>query len=159
MSTPAPSQSGGLGGDHPPAAFIPHIRSDLSVILKTMEDHGARGIPIPERLVQAAVAAAAQALGSQSERVRAAGLRFIHGALALNLDRVVNADKIARLDGGLPTERQEVVGDVKLDLIDAARRDREILGALMDRADREDAARALPKPATEPEPSEPDGDA
>lgn len=146
MSTPAPSQSGGLGGDHPPAAFIPHIRSDLSVILKTMEDHGARGIPIPERLVQAAVAAAAQALGSQSERVRAAGLRFIHGALALNLDRVVNADKIARLDGGLPTERQEVVRDTGMDVIDMATKDPALMRALLD-AVRKPKAPAPDEPA------------
>lgn len=140
-SPPAEPGKGGVGGSHRGQTQTPpHLRSELASMLKILEHHGARGIPIPEQLVKAATAAAAQALGSQFERVRAAGFRFIQSALTLNLDLVVQADRMARLDGGMPTERQEVVRDTGMDVIDMATKDPALMRALLD-------AVRKPKPA------------
>lgn len=135
-----------MDAPHQPQPFVPHVRSDLAVILKTMEDHHVRGVELPPQLIRAAVAAAAVALGSQNDRVRAAGMKFVLGAMHLNLQVFIEADRMSRLDGGLPTERTEHTGQPKIDLLEAAARDKEILAALMDAAAREDQVlRSLPR--------------
>ncbi len=121
-----------------PAPFVRNARSDLAVILKTMEDHNVRGVEMPPNLIRAAVAAAAVALGSSNERVKAAGMKFVLGALQLNLHMFTEADRMSRLDGGMPTERTEHMGGPTVDLLEVAKRDREVLAFLMDRAERED---------------------
>ncbi len=129
-----------------PQPFVRHARSDLQVILKTMEDHSVRGVELPPNLIRAAVAAAAVALGSGNERMKAAGMKFVLGALQLNLHLFTEADRMARLDGGMPTDRTDVTGGAPLDIMAAAARDKEILALLMDRAEAEDPVlRTLPR--------------
>ena len=99
--------------------------------MATMADHGAQGVPLPENLVRAAVACAAQLLSSPNERMKARGMEFMLGAQALNLKIFTEADRIARLDGGLPTERTEHQGGVAFDLTTLARNDPEIARRLL----------------------------
>lgn len=129
IDLPAVTPPGAMGEERQP--FVRHARSDAQVILATMADHDARGVPLPENLVRAAVACAAQLLGSNNDRLKARGMDFVLGALALNMKRFAEADRIARLDGGLPTERTEHQGAVEFDITTLARTDPSVARELL----------------------------
>lgn len=84
---------------------------------------------------------------SVKARQRAAGARLATRLMEYNLTLAEKADKMGRLDSGLPTERVDHTGDV--DLREAARRDPAILAAMMELREQ----RARPKPA-DPEPTQ-----
>lgn len=129
-----------------PQPFVRYARSDAQAILATLADHGARGVPIPENLMKAATATAATLLGSQNDRMRARGMDFVLGAAALNLKLYVEADRMARLDGGMPTERTEVKNDAPLDVMALAAKDPKVMRAIMDAIDREEGVEPRPGP-------------
>jgi hypothetical protein len=124
-----------------PQPFIKDQRRDMRVILAAMDDHGARGIDLPENLIKAAVYSATQGLASSNDRVRAAAGKLILGMMQHNLARFLEADRIARLDGGLPTARTAVDAEVALevDLMSLACKDPKIMAAMMAAIERDEA--------------------
>lgn len=82
-------------------------RSTMLAVLKTMDDHCAREIPIPTALLEAFPILVGRLMSSKDDRVQAMALKAINAAQKYNLDRFALADKLARLEGGEPTERVE----------------------------------------------------
>jgi len=85
-----------------------HTRANVRAVIAQLEEHGARGVPIPEDLAKALPDIAARLMASNSERIVAAGAKLVLAALKHNLELNVHADKIARLDAGQATERREI---------------------------------------------------
>ena len=59
------------------AQFIDDVRA----VIAQLEEHGARGVPIPENLAKALPAICAKLMSSQSERIVAAGAKLVLAAL------------------------------------------------------------------------------
>jgi len=85
-----------------------HTRANVRAVIAQLEEHGARGVPIPEDLAKALPDIASRLMASNSERIVAAGAKLVLAALKHNLEINVHADKIARLDAGQATERREI---------------------------------------------------
>lgn len=88
-------------------------RTLVKDILRTLADHNARAIPLKAELLDAYQIVAARLMQSAHESVQVASLKLILGAVQSNVALYQAADKIARLDGGYPTEN--VRGTVKLE--------------------------------------------
>jgi hypothetical protein len=85
-----------------------HTRANVRAVIATLEDCNVRGVPVPQRLADAIPAVIAKLLSSDSPRVQAAGVKLSLAALKLNLEVHQHADKVARLDAGMATERHDV---------------------------------------------------
>jgi hypothetical protein len=81
-----------------------HVRSNVAAVIKTLEEHSVRGVPLDPKLVEALPIVCAQLLQSKTDRVKAAGVKLILAAMKHNLELVGLADKMNRLDSGTPTE-------------------------------------------------------
>lgn len=146
-STSAGGAGGGSGGLRPYESRQEVKRSDLIKIMQVLDYYQAREVAVPENLVRAAVAATAKLLGSTNERNVARAVECVERLLTYNLRRFEVADKIARLDGGDPTERVEHQGGVEIDLMGLAARDPAVMRTLMDAI----KANGLPSPDGEDE--------
>lgn len=80
------------------------VRTNVNDIIKTMEDHHARGVPISAELARAVPIIAANLMQHKAARFRAIGAKLVLWALKHNLDVYTLADKAARLDSGQATE-------------------------------------------------------
>lgn len=97
-----------------------HIKSNVQAVVATLEDHHARGIPISPELAAAVPIVCAQLMKSDNPRHKASGAKLVVAALKHNLEISIHADKVSRLNSGLPTENQAIklygvdapVGDV-----------------------------------------------
>lgn len=103
----APALNGGDGGRALAASILEqrqYIRTNVDSIIKTMEDHGARGIPISADLAEAIPLIARELLSHESLRIRRVGAFLVMAALKHNLKVFEFADRAARLDSGEATE-------------------------------------------------------
>lgn len=80
------------------------ILSNTNAVIATLEDHGARQIPITPELAAAVPVLCAQLARDPSARVKAKAAQLILAASKYNLERLVHADKAGRLDSGEATE-------------------------------------------------------
>jgi hypothetical protein len=85
-----------------------HTRANVRALVKRLEECSARAIPVPEELARAVSIVAAKLVQSDSPRIKGAGAKLIVAALKHNLELAQIADKMARLDAGLATERNEM---------------------------------------------------
>lgn len=83
----------------------PLVRENVRAVIKTMEDHHVRQVPIDDRLAMAIPIVAARLVNEASPRMQATGAKLIQAALKYNLELYAVADKAARLDAGEATER------------------------------------------------------
>lgn len=88
-------------------------RTLVQDMLRTLDDHGIRGIPLSREVCEAYQIVAARLLGSKHERVQASALRSLTAAAAYNLERYAAADKMARLANGEATDVAEHRGYIK----------------------------------------------
>lgn len=96
------------------------IKANANAVLATLEDAGARQIPITPELVAAIPVLCAQLARDNSPRVKAKAVQLMLAASKYNLDRAIHADKAGRLDSGQATERVDVsANDAKRERMDA----------------------------------------
>ncbi len=81
-----------------------HTRSNVNRVIKLLEAHGARGIPLPQALTDALPHVVAKLLRSDSPRIQNSGAKLMLAIARHNLELVELADKMARLDEAKPTE-------------------------------------------------------
>lgn len=81
-----------------------NILSNTNAVIATLEDHGARQIPITPELAAAVPVLCAQLARDSSARVKAKAAQLILAASKYNLERAIHADKAGRLNAGEATE-------------------------------------------------------
>lgn len=84
------------------------ILSNTNAVIATLEDHGARQIPITPELANAVPHLIAALARDSSMRVKAKAAQLIIAAAKYNLERLVHADKAGRLNAGENTESHAV---------------------------------------------------
>ena len=84
------------------------ILSNTNAVIKTLEDHSAREIPITAELAAAVPILCATLARDSTPRMRAKAAQLIIAAAKYNLERLVHADKAGRLDSGESTENHTV---------------------------------------------------
>ena len=84
-----------------------NTRSTVNAIIKTLEDHNARLIPIPANLAASLPLIVAKLLQSDSPRIKASAIKLAISMLRHNMEVVATADKMSRLDNNQATERVE----------------------------------------------------
>jgi hypothetical protein len=97
------------------AIITPTPRLSIDNVIRTMEDHHARAVPIPKELADAIPLVVAGLMRNDSPRIRAAAVKLTNAALAHNLRVYEVADKSSRLDTGQATERVEQTHTVSFD--------------------------------------------
>jgi hypothetical protein len=85
-----------------------HTRSNVRAIISSLDDYGVRGVPIPPELARAVSIIATKLMQSDSPRIQNAGAKLVMAALKHNLELVQFADRSARLDNGLATDRVDI---------------------------------------------------
>jgi hypothetical protein len=83
-------------------------RTNVKAVIARLEENGARGIPIPQKLAAAIPAVCAELLQSDSARIRAAGAKLVLAAIKHNLELNEFADRTARLDAGQATQNHAI---------------------------------------------------
>jgi len=81
----------------------PLVRTNVEAIIRTLEDHHARGVPITAKLAQAVPIICGRLMNQKSLRMQVTGAKLVLIALKHNLSLYEFADKAMRLDNGSPT--------------------------------------------------------
>ncbi len=97
------------------AIIRPTPRLSIDTVIRTMEDHHARSVPIPKELADAIPLVVAGLMRNDSPRIRAAAVKLASAALSHNLRMYEVADKSSRLDSGLATENVKQTHTVAFD--------------------------------------------
>lgn len=82
-----------------------HTRANVKAVIAQLEECHARGVPVPSQLAEALPHVVARLMKSDTPRIQAAGGKLLMAMLRHNLELAQVADKMARLDAGLATER------------------------------------------------------
>lgn len=84
-----------------------HTRANVRAVIAQLDEFHARGVPIPPQLAEALPIVVARLMKSDTPRIQASGGKLLMAMLRHNLELAQVADKMARLDAGLATERVE----------------------------------------------------
>jgi len=85
------------------------LRANVASVIKTIDDCGARGVPVSEKLAEALPIIAARLMAHHEPRMQATGAKLVQAAMRYNLDRFSVAMHEARLTTGLATENHGVI--------------------------------------------------
>lgn len=85
-----------------------HTRSNVARVIKVLDEHGAKGIPLPSALTDALPHVVAKLLRSDSPRIQNSGVKLALAIARHNLELVALADRMSRLDESKPTELVEM---------------------------------------------------
>lgn len=140
-SPPAKSGPGGKGDEPPRRREAVRLGADLRLACVYQA-------PLTTEFVARVVDTIDGLMKSPKARQRAAGARLATRLMEYNLTLAEKADKMGRLDEGLPTERLEHTGEI--DLRAASRRDPAIRDALLAIREEMSNAKAAPAQAVEP---------
>lgn len=97
------------------SALAPTPRLAADALVRMLDDHSVRSVPVPKELAEAIPLVVAGLMRNESPRVRAVGVKLATAALAHNLRVVEFVDKANRLDTGKATENVAVTRTVSLD--------------------------------------------
>jgi len=81
-----------------------HIKSNVNAVIATLDDHGARGVPVTAELAAAIQVICATLMKDQNPRIKSKGAELALAAMKYNLERMAQADKAGRLNAGEATE-------------------------------------------------------
>lgn len=91
------------------------LRLNVDAIIRTMEDHAIRGVPIKDEHCASFAVVAEELMKEHSPRLRFLGAKLVDTALRYNMTRFLEAQHEARLDTpGVPTERTEHLMGLKI---------------------------------------------
>jgi hypothetical protein len=82
-----------------------NTRSNVALVCQRLNELGAKGVPVPQQLLDALPHIVARLMKSDSLRVQASGVKLLMAMVKHNLELVAVADKMNRLDTDQPTER------------------------------------------------------
>lgn len=75
-----------------------HTRANVAIVCQRLHELGAKGVPVPQQLLEALPHVVAKLLKSDSPRIQNAGAKLALAMVRHNLDLVQVADRIARAD-------------------------------------------------------------
>ena len=91
------------------------LRINVDSMIRTMDDHNVRGVPLKDEHCRAFAEVAAALMQEQSPKLRFLGAKLVDTGLRYNLTRFEKAEHSARLDTpGVPTERTEHLMGLKI---------------------------------------------
>jgi len=75
-----------------------HTRANVALVCNQLHELGAKGLPVPQQLLDALPHVVAKLMKSDSPRIQNAGAKLLLAMLRHNLDVVSVADRMSRAD-------------------------------------------------------------
>jgi hypothetical protein len=85
-----------------------HTRANVALVCSQLHELGAKGLPVPQQLLEALPHVVAKLMKSDSPRIQNAGAKLLLAMLRHNLDVVQVADRMTRADAAPEATAQQL---------------------------------------------------